>query len=1168
MFLRGPLVRIKKAYGKAALPATYPAISVLIAIVTISVGSCALAGWFFKLSALTSLGQGWASMKPNSAIAFIAAGLALWLLACNQQLSAIRSTLAIAIALLTTLIGVISLGEYLLHFSLSVDDLVLRKTLRATGVLHAGRPAFSTALGLSSVGFGLLTLDLRLRRKFRYCEWFAVVAILIGFVTLLGYIFGVKRLYEAYGFTSIAIHTASLLLLLGIGILCARPQQGLMAIITTDDIGGYFGRRILPLIVLFPMFNAWIRLYGQRHGWYGAEVGLALNAGTQVCGLVAVLWLSAFSLNRMDRVRRVADQQLLLNEERMRVALKNSPIVVFNQDRHLRYTWINNPRLAWAHKGHLGKTDADVLGDTKARDLTAIKQQVLATGARIRHEVAIESEGQTRWFDLTLEPLRNDKGEVVGITGASVDISAKIRTELALREREEQFRTLANAIPQLCWMANADGWIHWYNERWYQYTGTAIDQMRGWGWQSVHDPVELPKVMERWQASIATGEPFDMVFPLRGADGVFRPFLTRVMPVKDAEGRLVQWFGTNTDISEQKRTEDALRQREARLREYARVVEGLEEMIAVVDRDYRYVIANHAFLKYRGLEKQELVGRHIAEVLNKEAFEEIIKAKLDESFQGKIVRFEMKYSYPDLGERDLFVSYFPIEVEGRIDSVASVLRDVTERKRAEAELREREDRYRDLVESSHDLICTHDLNGKLLSVNSAAASALEYPVPALLETPMREIIAPAFREQFDQYLVRIGKRGADKGFMAVLTRTGQQRIWQYDNTLRTDGVSSPIVRGIAQDVTERVSAERRLRESEAQLRLLVHAANIGLWDWDLIGNQIYFSPEWKTQIGYAQHEIPNRVEEWQSRVHPDDLAPIQEKIKAYLTDPKGQFEGEFRFRHKTGAYRWILTKGDVLCDATGTPVRMLGCHLDITERKLEEESVRTQGEQLRALSSRLQEIREEERTIVARDLHDQIGQILTAVKMDVAWLTKHLPPDKPAQDRLQMTGVVLNDALHSVRRICSGLRPGVLDDLGLAAAIEWQANEFGSRTGISCDVSIAPADLEVSSQQATAIFRIFQEALTNVARHAGASSVRAQLRQQNGDVEMVLEDDGRGIRESELAGSLGILGMKERAQMCGGVVQVFGSPGRGTTVMVRMPREKHAGEQHAHTYCG
>ena len=128
----------------------------------------------------------------------------------------------------------------------------------------------------------------------------------------------------------------------------------------------------------------------------------------------------------------------------------------------------------------------------------------------------------------------------------------------ALQQSEAQFRTLAEGIPQLAWMANADGWIFWHNQRWYQYTGTTAQQAEGWGWKSVHDPAELPKVLERWKASIATGEPFDMVCALRGADGVFRPFLTRMMPLRDSQGEVVRWFGTNTDVSAQKQAEEAM----------------------------------------------------------------------------------------------------------------------------------------------------------------------------------------------------------------------------------------------------------------------------------------------------------------------------------------------------------------------------------------------------------------------------------------------------------------------------------------------------------------------------------------------------------------------------------------------------------------------------------
>ena len=132
--------------------------------------------------------------------------------------------------------------------------------------------------------------------------------------------------------------------------------------------------------------------------------------------------------------------------------------------------------------------------------------------------------------------------------------------ERRLRESEPQLRTLADAVPQLVWMAEPDGLVFWYNQRWYDYTGTTPEQMEGWGWQSVHDPEVLPKVMKRWRASIETGEPFEMEFPIKGADGAFRWFLTRVNPLRDSQGRIVRWFGTNTDIDEQRRTAEELRE--------------------------------------------------------------------------------------------------------------------------------------------------------------------------------------------------------------------------------------------------------------------------------------------------------------------------------------------------------------------------------------------------------------------------------------------------------------------------------------------------------------------------------------------------------------------------------------------------------------------------------
>jgi PAS domain S-box-containing protein len=168
----------------------------------------------------------------------------------------------------------------------------------------------------------------------------------------------------------------------------------------------------------------------------------------------------------------------------------------------------------------------------------------------------IRPNGDIRWIWACSDQNRNFPGQATTkVFGIVQDITTRKQAEAALRESEERFQTIANGIPQLAWMTDAEGNIFWYNQRWYEYTGTTLEQMQGWGWKSVHDPEILPKVMERWIASIASGEPFDMEFPLRGADGRFRMFLNRSMPVRDESGRVVRWLGTNTDISDIKLTE-------------------------------------------------------------------------------------------------------------------------------------------------------------------------------------------------------------------------------------------------------------------------------------------------------------------------------------------------------------------------------------------------------------------------------------------------------------------------------------------------------------------------------------------------------------------------------------------------------------------------------------
>lgn len=228
---------------------------------------------------------------------------------------------------------------------------------------------------------------------------------------------------------------------------------------------------------------------------------------------------------------------------------------------------------------------------------------------------------------------------------------------------------------------------------------------------------------------------------------------------------------------------------------------------------------------------------------------------------------------------------------------------------------------------------------------------------------------------------------------------------------------------------------------------------------------------------------------------------------------------------------------------------------ELRERRQTEEELRASREQLRNLSSHLQVRMEEERAKIAREIHDELGQMLTALKMDLYLLRDKNRDDEIIEEKIQSMSGLLEATLNSVKRICAELRPGILDDLGLVSAIEWQAGEFQKRTNICCKVVFGNDELLAGKEQATALFRIFQEALTNVLRHAEATDVAVYLEEKDGNVTMIVEDNGKGISKEDLSKprSFGLLGMRERARALGGDVQVEGGPGGGTKLKVNIP---------------
>ncbi len=296
-------------------------------------------------------------------------------------------------------------------------------------------------------------------------------------------------------------------------------------------------------------------------------------------------------------------------------------------------------------------------------------------------------KGVRRHMETHAAPFLGKDGSTVQLS-VTRDITERKRAEDALRQSEEQFRALANAMPQLVWMANPDGWIFWYNQRWYEYTGTTPEQMEGWGWQCVHDPAVLPSVLDRWKFSIATGQPFEMTFPLRGYDGTYRPFLTRVVPVRDRHGNITRWFGTNTDVSVEVRVQERLQAALTASQRLAAIVESSED--AIVSKDLNGIVTswNPGAERIFGYTAREMVGRSIRTVIPPELQHDEDRILATIARGERIEHFET-VRITKSGERiDVSLTISPVKDDsGRIIGAAKIARNITERKKAEHALR-------------------------------------------------------------------------------------------------------------------------------------------------------------------------------------------------------------------------------------------------------------------------------------------------------------------------------------------------------------------------------------------------------------------------------------------------------------------------------------------------
>ena len=428
--------------------------------------------------------------------------------------------------------------------------------------------------------------------------------------------------------------------------------------------------------------------------------------------------------------------------------------------------------------------------------------------------------------------------------------------------------------------------------------------------------------------------------------------------------------------------------------------------------------------------------------------------------------------------------------------------------------------------------------------------------PATLRTTFEgglELVHPDDRDFLKATIERASREGTPYVCEHRIVRRsdGAVRTWQSRGTLVVDEQGRPVkVTGTGQDITARIQLEDAL----ARYAAVIESSEDAIITKTLTGTILSWNPGAERLYGYRAEEVEGhpisilfpteRRDEWErtlDRVRRGEHVEHQETVRV----------------RRDGSRVHVSVSVSPIKDPAGRVVGASSIARDITERRQVAEALARSRSQLQAFAGRLRSARETERTQIAREIHDELGQALTALKMDLFSLKRSVP--EPLRERLLAKtdgmAALIDQMVDKVRTLASDLRPAVLDNLGLVAAIEWAVHQFGRRTGIRCLLDLPPEQVPFEPERSTDIFRILQEALTNIARHAGATQVDIHLRATPGEVVLEVHDNGRGITECEIVDtrSFGLLGMRERALSWGGEVGVHAAPQGGTSVTLCIP---------------
>jgi PAS domain S-box-containing protein len=603
-------------------------------------------------------------------------------------------------------------------------------------------------------------------------------------------------------------------------------------------------------------------------------------------------------------------------------------------------------------------------------------------------------------------------------------------------------RLVADAIPQMVWTAEPDGGSSFFNRRIVEYTGLGADELLGWGWRRIVHPEDWAERELRWRQALATAAPYKAEIRLRRHDGAWRWHLDEALPLKDAAGRVVRWFGSSTDIEERKRAAQLL--------------------------------------------------------------------------------------------------------EAQIEA------------RAEA-LREFSDRYRALVNSIDGIVWEADPRTfRFLFVSDQAERLLGYPLKRWTAEPdfWRAHVHPQDRDRAVEFCAQATAEKRSHELEYRMLAADGRAVWLRDIvTVVVENGRVARLRGVMVDITAHKQVELALRESERRFNVFMDNSPTPAWIKDSRLRYVYTNRAHQRVHGRALDEMIGRdsFDLWPEPVAREFRAGDQAALASEM--PIQRIE---RVPYADGTEgHWLVVKFR-MPDAAGA-AGVAGIAIDITVRVEAQQHLRESASRVRQLMQQLVEAQEAERGRIVADLHDLVGQNLSALGVLLEVVRGEAPRGLTAQlsDTLADMGRLIDETVRVTRDLMTDLRPPVLDDYGLVPALEWYAQEFAARSGLRIRVEGAPLEPRLTGDAELALFRIAQEALANAAKHSGAAKVRIAVARSDGGVRLVVEDDGRGFADpqgarAERRGGFGLPAMRERAAALGGSLRVE-FPGAGTRVVAEVP---------------